>query len=339
MKTRKTPKRRRAKKPDSLRHGPIQSEPTAGKPLRPEELGALGRDVLLRYAADLKPLSIEPGTHEELDAREQDAVLRYAAGLKRLGIEPDALLRDEFLAEATLHQQGYQQGTNIPEALRALVGPRPDIDALDAPSLRRELKLARAHRRFFGDRSPQKARIDLDACAEALHLRPARGTTPKPVFEREIDAVSYATYLVLQEMFGVATGAAEPKENLVDKFLAENRRLVNIEATSEEEAQVIKAASSRARELLLEPALRRQIEAFNTDKEREKKTRLRDPLFPFRALLPSERCALAMWEVLRYGYPAKDEDLDDALKLVRRLQRSFRLVRGRAAKRAKPEKP
>ncbi len=290
----------RAKGSHPVRPGPAESAPTAGTPPTSQELG--------------------PG--------ERDAVLRYAADLKRLGIEPDILLLDELRAEEALRQLGYQQDADVAGALRALVRHpiRSNVDALDAPSLRRELKAARTHRMLVGDRFPPKARINLDASAEALRLtQEGRGAPPKPVAEREFEAAMYGGYLLLQEMFRKATGAAEPKENAVNKFIAENRRLIELPA---DYVQLLKAKTSTGREMLLELALKRQIEAF----KREKKNKVRDPL------MPSQRCALALVEMLRGGYPAKDEDLDKALKLVRRLQRSFRLMNARTTKRAEPKK-
>lgn len=328
-------KRRRAKEPGPLRHGPVQSTPTADEP------------------------SMSP---QELDARERDAVLRYAADLKRLGIEPAALLRDELRAEEALRRLGYQEDANVPEALRALVGDlmRPSIDGLDAPSLRRALKRAREHKRFFGNRFPfryglrarphnrftgdrllfLKARIDLDACAEALRLGPLPGSQPKPGFLREAEALHYGTYLILQKIFQEAKGAGESVGDLLNRFIAENenRSLIKIPITGKEETRAIREVASRARDLVLEPALKRQIEAFNTDKEREKTTRLRgDPLFPYRPLTPAQRCALAMWEAMIVARPAKDEEADVAMAYVRLIQGSFRRSKKQVAKRAKPK--
>jgi hypothetical protein len=294
------------------------------------------RGLARRALTARRPSGVQP-----LEARERTDLLRYATELKRKGIAPDALLRDQLRAEEALHQMGYEGPLDSPRALRLLVGHPwlPDVDALDAPSLRLHLIRARAQRRLFGHRYRPADSIDLDACGEAFRLRPTRGGQLKPEIQLEIDISHYVTYLLLQQMFATATGTAVPDPGhrqfaaqygylltshssaRIDEgfmnLLVENRAPRTASSPKEGLNDTWQAATSQTTPLL-EQALSRQIEAFNSAKEK------RLPSAPG----ASERCALALLEVV-CGRPPGDEQLPAALTYVHRLQRSLRLVKER----------
>ncbi len=189
MKKRKAPvKRRREKGSDRLRHG------QAGAPAK--GVRAKKSDPRRHGSAQGAPTEGRPSASLKLSAGERRAVLRYAAELKCLGIDPWVLLLYEVRAEKAWSQLRDVEGLSVPGGLRALVASlwHLDFDALDAPSLRSELKVARAFRNHFGVSFPRRFRAalepfrddfdkftaatDLDACAEALRLGPQRLPAP-----------------------------------------------------------------------------------------------------------------------------------------------------------------
>lgn len=262
-----------------------------------------------------------PPEEAKLTAKEEATILTWAHALKRLGIEPHLLIRNQFLAEVAYRFLKETEDASVPDVLRMIVinSANPDVqsvDALDAPSVRIHLKLARSWRKYAGDVLTKDGTSfvrDLDACADAVALAPLRGGQSRPLVALLLDQLDYWIYAKLQRDFASRTGTPAPD------FEQRVRHLWLSEVTALW-ARFEKAGELSSQEL--NDALLRQVEAFKAAKGTKG------------GLSPADHCALALWE-FKVGTPATEKDLYAAQNYVRRVQHVLRLLK----RRSKPRRP
>jgi hypothetical protein len=250
-----------------------------------------------------KPLGLRAASDEPisggrrrvgLTALQKNSFLRWASLLKGLGHEPDRILREEVMAEIACGLRRQNQGFDVAGLLREMVFWGLDgslLDALDAPSVRAHLKQLRRQRHDTKDVDSAR---DLDDCADAIRLSRKRGAQVRSTEERTQDLSEYMVYLVLRKAFAERTGSRLPKGDMIDQEIW------------------LPLPNDRA---AIETAQNRQIDAYTTTRKVTRAGRLS----------PAQHVALAFYEA-KLGRPTNEQDLDEAVKTVNRLQRSFRLL-------------
>jgi hypothetical protein len=255
-----------------------------------------------KVAQGFRPPKATQSAAARLGKKERAEILRYARALKVLGVAPGHLLWDELRAELIVQRAPAHVSLLLPmflERMVAHVAGDQSYDALDAPSVRRVLKIARAYRKSFGYRLPAElARdvVDLEKCADAFQLRPRPGAVKKPLAQLALDHFHDSVYVRIQSDFAQRTGTPKPKS---DAGIA-----------------LADPAGGNGFEEAITKAVTRQVEAFKRDAGQRT------------ALSPSDRCALALYEFVTQ-VPARDGLFERARQYVQRLQRALRLLKER----------
>ena len=335
------------------RNLPPMKRPTAKSSKRPRKHSRVAPN----------PKSVTPSGRtsrsDELGQQTLEDLLRYAVGLEHLGIPPAELLRQEFLAEEAVRRLA----TSVPPredpvayVLRTLVEDPllvDDVDALDSPSLREQLKAARTYRLLFG-RKPDPS-LRLDPCGKALCLEPRPGRQPTPAFEVHKASNYYTIYLWLMQAFtavnrslsakkapwrqvdpsSAVPSQEEIKEEAVRYFRqhrTEDGALTDFHRRSREanyqdvqhrlaiSEEMIAAEDTRAEKWFEEvcvPALARQMRTFLLLKRKGRSVRKK-----------SDCCALALVEILKSQQAA---DVRFARCFVRSIQARLRRKTGPAS--------
>jgi hypothetical protein len=238
---------------------------------------------------------------DSLSPEEQEKILIAARRLKRTGLDPAWNLKEAAIAEERVNSrldsenrrttQWDDWGEDYSLLVEILSENVFNPDALDSPSVRSHLKGLRLNRRERGCRK-ELFPSWLDKAAAAIALKGPRARPVRPGEEQTADRIEYGFYVRLRRAFAGRVGLPRPKTTSLDQL-----SLVEI---------VTPPGDSD-----LEPALARQCSVFQKGRG------------TVGALMPSQRTALALLE-LRKKRPVNDSDLDEALRLVRRLTTNLR---------------